>query len=347
MTGTSALSQAATPLGATAVPSPAPRVKQRFYVEHSRELRFALHDDVSPEELTIQHDKRAYKHFAVLAWQLFLTTASTIVLIKFDNPFIWIPVAFVQGFTVFNYTVMLHEVVHNGVFVHQRPKWMRFLGLLYSIPSGISAGQFTRWHLDHHNELGSPTDDPKRFHLSPKRRERWYKLLYFTPALFPIYFRAAKRETATYPAELQKRIAWERLAAIAFHLTIAISLLIIDWRMAARVHLVPVFLIFPIAFAMNRLGQHYFINPKDPAQWSTLVRANFFWRVAFLNSSYHLEHHYYPGVPLYNLHRTHLLLRKFYEHRGMRAVGYGQLLWGWIVKNGRPHTNWREQPADS
>ena len=29
-------------------------------------------------------------------------------------------------------------------------------------PSGISASQFTRWHLDHHAELGSDEDDPKR-----------------------------------------------------------------------------------------------------------------------------------------------------------------------------------------
>jgi fatty acid desaturase len=127
---------------------------------------------------------------------------------------------------------------------------------------------------------------------------------------------------------------------MAFHLSIAIGLLLFDWRMALRVHIVPVFFIFPIAFAMNRLGQHYYINPSDPAQWSTLVRANPFWRVAFLNSSYHLEHHYYPGVPLYNLHRTHLLLQEFFRRRGMVAVNYSQLLWGWIVRNGTPHTKW-------
>jgi fatty acid desaturase len=279
------------------VPS-AREAKARYYVLHTRELRFALHDDVPSEPLAKLHDKRAWRHLLVLAWQLGLTGFSTYVLATQTNPWIWIPFAFVQGFTVFNYTVMLHEVVHSAVFRSQRPRAMRFLELLYSIPSGISATQFTRWHLDHHNELGSPTDDPKRFHLSPKRNARWYKALYFTPALFPIYFRAAKRETATYPLDMQRRIAWERRAAIAFHLTIALTLLAVDWRMALRVHIIPVFGVFPIAFALNRLGQHYFVNPEDPAQWSTLVRANLFWRIAFLHSSYHLEHHYYPGVPL-------------------------------------------------
>lgn len=325
---------------APAAAEEAPRTKGRFYVLHTRELRFALHDDVPSEPLAALHDKRAWRHFAVLAWQLLLMGVSTAVLATQSSPWIWVPFAFVQGFTVFNFTVLLHEVVHSAVFREQRPRAMRFLALLYSIPSGISASQFTRWHMDHHNELGSPTDDPKRYHLSPKRNARWYKLLYFTPALFPIYFRAAKRESSTYPQELQARIAWERRAAMAFHLGIAGVLLAIDWRMALRVHIVPVFLVFPIAFALNRLGQHYFVNPKDPANWSTLVKANPFWRVAFLNSSYHLEHHYYPGVPLYNLHRAHLLLQPFFRHRGMRAVGYAELLWGWLVRNGAPHTDW-------
>ena len=77
----------------------------------------------------------------------------------------------------------------------RHPLAERVLGFLYAVPSGISPSQFTRWHLDHHAELGSDEEDPKRHHLSPKVNARWYKLLYCTPALFPIYFRAARRET--------------------------------------------------------------------------------------------------------------------------------------------------------
>src|ERR671938_353450 len=89
---------------------------------------------------------------------------------------------------------MLHEVVHHTIFERRRKTAERVLGFLYAVPSGISASQFTRWHLDHHAELGSDEDDPKRHHLSPKVNARWYKLLYCTPALFPIYFRAARRD---------------------------------------------------------------------------------------------------------------------------------------------------------
>ena len=108
-------------------------------------------------------------------------------------------------------TTLLHEVVHSSVFDRRRHGWNRALGLAYAITSGISASQFTRWHLDHHDNLGSWEDDPKRHWLSPKRNARWFKLLYCTPALIPIYFRAAASEARSYPAALRRTIALERL----------------------------------------------------------------------------------------------------------------------------------------
>ena len=155
---------------------------------------------------------------ALTTWALMVVT----------NPLIWIPLAFVQGFTVFNFTVLLHEVVHHTIFARRRPAAERALGWLYAVPSGISASQFTRWHLDHHAELGSDEDDPKRHHLSPKVNARWFKLLYCSPALFPIYFRAARKESATYPAPLQQRIAFERRLSIVAHLLV----LALIWMLA-------------------------------------------------------------------------------------------------------------------
>ena len=152
------------------------------------------------------------------------------------------------------------------------------LGFLYAIPSGISASQFTRWHLDHHAELGSDEDDPKRRHLSPKVNARWYKLLYCTPALFPIYFRAARRESSTYPEPLQRAIARERKLSMLFHLSaLALIWYAFGFYAALRASIIPVFFVFPIAFTLNRLGQHYDIDPTDPAKWGTLMRGHWFW----------------------------------------------------------------------
>ena len=310
---------------------------------HAAALRAELGAAISREQMRELHQKVAWRHLVIAARQFLILGLATWALIRFENPLIWVPIAVVQGFTIFNFTVLLHEVVHHVVFERRRPVAERLLGFLYAIPSGISASQFTRWHLDHHAELGSDEDDPKRAHLSPKVNKRWYKLLYCTPALFPIYFRAARRESSTYPVELQRSIAMERKLSLAAHLA-ALALLwyFFGFYAALRTSIIPVFFIFPIAFTLNRLGQHYDIDPDDPAKWGTLMRGNWFWDFAFLNSNYHLEHHYFPGVPFYRLPEVQRALIPFYQRKQMRWRNYGQLVYGWLVENQKPHTNWAD-----
>ena len=316
-------------------------MKQHFYSQHATALRSELSDALPLDLMRALHVKSPVRHGWVAARQFAILALTTWALILFPQPLIWIPLVLVQGFTVFNFTVLLHEVVHHTVFEHRRPAAERALGWLYAVPSGISASQFTRWHLDHHAELGSDEDDPKRHHLSPKKNARWFKLLYCSPALFPIYFRAARKESATYPQDLQRRIAFERQVSIAAHLTVLAAIWTLFGTGAAfRAYIVPVFFVFPIAFTLNRLGQHYDIDPTDPAKWGTLMRGHWFWDFAFLNSNYHLEHHYFAGVPFYRLPALQRALVPFYDRHQMRWQNYSGLLYGWFVQNHAPHTNW-------
>jgi fatty acid desaturase len=318
-------------------------VKAHYYSQHASAFRAELGRAIPRDRLRELHRKTAARHLAVAVRQFGLLALCTWALVRFDNPFIWLPLAVVQGFTVFNFTVLLHEVVHHAVFERRRAGAERLLGLLYAVPSGISATQFTRWHLDHHAELGSDEDDPKRHHLSPKINARWYKLLYCTPALFPIYFRAARLEAATYPAEVRATIKRERWLAIGAHLGVLGA---IGWwagaTAAIHAYILPVFFVFPVAFTLNRLGQHYDIDPTDPAKWTTLVRSHWFWNAVFLNSNFHMEHHYFPGVPFYNLPRLQRLLEPFYAGRGIPWRSYPELVYGWLFRNKAPHTNWSD-----
>jgi fatty acid desaturase len=316
-------------------------VKSHYYAQHAVQLKADLSQAVDRDLLRALHQKSAVRHLIVAIRQFAILAVATWGLIHFENPLIWLPLTFVQGFTIFNFTILLHEVLHHNVFERPRPVATRILGLLYATPSGISASQFTRWHLDHHAELGSDEDDPKRHHLSPKVNKRWFKLLYCTPALFPIYFRAARKETATYPDALRQTIGRERKVSMAAHL-LAIALLwyFFGFYAAVRTSIIPVFFIFPIAFTLNRLGQHYDIDPNDPAKWGTLMKGNWFWDFAYLNSNYHLEHHYFPGVPFYHLPKLQRALTPFYARKQMRWMTYGRLVYGWLVENRAPHTDW-------
>jgi len=312
-----------------------------FYAEHAQQLKRDLAREMPVDALRELHRKRPLFHAAIAFANVAALVLSGIAIVQLDRWYLWLPFALVAGFAVFDFTVLLHEVVHRAVLEQASESGYRFLGLLYAVPSGISASQFTRWHLDHHAGLGSDEEDPKRHYLSPKINARWLKFLYFTPALFPIYFRAAARETASYEPELRKRIARERLATIAFQLSILAAIAWIGgWAIAWKLYIVPIFFIFPVAFALNRLGQHYDIDPADPAKWSTLVKSSWFWNAAFLFSNFHLEHHYFPGVPFYNLPRLQKLLMPFYEKRGIVARSYGELVWRYLILNRKPHTEW-------
>src|SRR6266480_2963847 len=189
-----------------------------FYDDHARQLKRDLAAEIPTEELRLLHQKRPWLHALVAFANVAALLLAGVAIVHFDRWYLWLPFAVVAGFAVFDFTVLLHEVVHRAVLTQSSEGAYRVLGLLYAVPSGISASQFTKWHLDHHAGLGSYEEDPKRHYLSPKKNARWLKALYFTPALFPIYFRAAKKETISYEPEMQKLIARERNATILFQL---------------------------------------------------------------------------------------------------------------------------------
>jgi fatty acid desaturase len=321
-------------------------VKHNYYYKHIGDLKRRLGEAVPREELRDLHRVSAVRHFLTVGRLVLMVLLCGWGLWQDRYPWLWVPAALVQGCNVLGFIILLHEQVHKVIFAKSRPRLERLLGLLYGMPCFVSATQFSIWHLDHHNELGHGEDDPKRAHLSPKKNSRWVKALYMTPALFPIYFRAARRESATYPEPLQHTIGWERKVSIGAHLAALGALwYAFGFYAALRTSIIPVFFIFPIAFTLNRLGQHYDIDPTDPAKWGTLMKGHWFWDFAFLNSNYHLEHHYFPGVPFYRLPELQGALVPFYERKHMRWQSYGRLVYGWLVENHAPHTDWSRHDA--
>ncbi len=326
--------------------------KSRTYWKSLAAFKQELGQAIPIEELRELHRRRPEVHLLYAARQFGIIGVCTWGLwngwglLDATNPLLWIPLAILQGFTFFNMTTLLHEVVHNGVFPTTRPRPERALGLAYAISSGISASQFTRWHLDHHDNLGSDEDDPKRHWLSPKRNKRWYKLLYCTPALMVIYFRAAANESASYEPELRRTIKRERLVTMLVQFGVMGLLVWMGgWALAARVQLVPYFVVFPVAFTLNRLGQHYNIDPTHPLKWATLMKASHLWDFLFVYSNYHLEHHYFPRVPFYNLRKLHFRLQPLYARVGLRSHTYREIVWRWFVENQKPHTDWEAGPT--
>ena len=312
----------------------------------ARSLRRDLSRALSTDLMRDLHQLRPWRHAWVVVRQLLILSAAVFVILKWgEHAYAWIPASIAIGLWVFNGTILLHEVVHRLVSLRTPKTLLRLLALLYATPSGLSATQFERWHLDHHDHLGTTDLDPKRAYLSPKRASRLLKLAYFTFLLFPIYFRAAAKAAATYDAPTQRRIRMERIVTTLFHGLVLASLWLgLGVEAALKLHIVPVFVVFPIAFSVNRIGQHYDIRSDDPATWTTWMRSSpLFWDALYLWSNYHLEHHYYPRVPFYNLRRLHRALTPFLRERGVSTRSYGGLLYGWLIENKVPHSDWRPE----
>lgn len=315
--------------------------KHRYYWNHIGDLKRELGSALPREDLRALHRPVVWKHFLVVFRHLAVVGLCGWGLWQSQYVWLWPLAALIQGFNILGFLILVHEAVHQTIFEKKRPFWEKLLGRLYAFPTGVAFSQFERWHLDHHNELGHDHDDPKRAHLSPKKNSRLVKLLYATPALFVIYMRASREEAKTYPAQVQTTIARERLLNLALHLALAGSIFYFGggWVLL-RVWVIPVFFMFPPIFVLNRLGQHYDIDPSDPAKWTTLVNGNPIWHFLFLWSNFHIEHHYYQRVPFYNLTKLNRRLRPFYEKRGLQNRTYREMVWGWLVENKQAHTDW-------
>lgn len=313
---------------------------ERFYHRNSGDLKDRLKESVDRSELRRLHQIRPARHFLSALRLVTCYIVCAVALFGAENPWLWVPVAIFQGFNILGFIILLHEVTHNLVFQKSRPLFNKLLGWLYALPSAISASQFQRWHLDHHDELGSETGDPKRAHLSPKSNHRWLKALYFTPVLFLIYANAASCAAKMYDRKLKLHILLERILAVSAHISVVYWLYSVGAGPLLRVWVFPLLVFFPPIFLLNRLGQHYSIDPEDPAHWSTRVDGNFIWRWLFVNSNHHIEHHYYPKVPHYNLPLLNRELRPFFEGNSIENRSYTFLLVGWFIKNCVPHSDW-------
>ena len=313
--------------------------KSHHYWKEIAQFKARLRDAIPNDELRELHDNEPAMHLAYAARQFGIVAVCGYGLWHFTNPLVWVPLAILQGFTFFNMTTLLHEVVHNSVFRHQ---------------ARLGAGPRPGLR-QHQRDLGQPVHPlaprpPRQPGRRPRRPQAALALAQaqrplvqaalLHAVLMPLYFRAAAREAATYPAELRRTHPRERLATMALQLSVmgAPRATSAAGRMR-RVQLVPYFLVFPVAFTLNRLGQHYNIDPAHPLKWSTLMKPSRLWDFLFVYSNYHLEHHYFPRVPFYNLRKLHMRLRPLYAALGLKPHTYREIVWQWFVLNRAPHTN--------
>ncbi|HSP35130.1 MAG TPA: hypothetical protein VLU46_12500, partial [Thermoanaerobaculia bacterium] len=105
-----------------------------YYAEHAQELKRDLANEIPADALRELHQKRPVLHAAVAAANFAAVIASGVAIVMLDRWYFWLPFAVVAGFAVFDFTVLLHEVVHRAVVRDNDTRLYRILGFVYAIP---------------------------------------------------------------------------------------------------------------------------------------------------------------------------------------------------------------------
>ena len=109
-------------------------VKGNSYASASAALRRRLAEELPADQIRRLHGRRPVLHFLIVGWQFFLIGGAGFGLWHLTNP-VWVALlALVMGFTLFNFTVLLHEVVHDAVLRKRNTRLNRVLG-----PRGLLA----------------------------------------------------------------------------------------------------------------------------------------------------------------------------------------------------------------
>lgn len=244
------------------IETPAP-ARSKYYWKAVGPFKEILHRTVSSEQLVALPEKNPAIHLAYAARQFAIVAVCAVILYQ-DQPW-WIaaPLIVLQGFTFFNMTTLLHEVVHSAVFRKTNPPAERVLGLLYAITSGISRPPSSPAGTSITTTASARTTRTPSATGCPQAQRALVQASLLHPGPTPIYFRAAAQEVKSYPEALRRTIARERMATIAIQLSIGGALYYFGGVGAMlRVWFLPYFIVFPIAFAINRLGPALLHRPE-------------------------------------------------------------------------------------
>jgi len=197
-----------------------------------------------------------------------------------------------------------HDAAHGTVARH--PTLLYLIGCLSWLPSLMSFTLYRSYHLDHHRIVNMPhdTDRVQTSQLTSVRTlARLLRMLIFTCA-YPIYWalRVGRHYRVLTPG--RKARVWAELA-VAYGILLGLLPLMS----------LPVWLSFFgsmvgtgfVLASLTTMAEHYDIDfHPDPAFSSrTYGTESRFIDWIWGSSTFHIEHHGFPGIPYYNLRAFH------------------------------------------
>ena len=199
--------------------------------------------------------------------------------------------------------VLIHEGLHGLLAKH--PNNNHLLSFLVGLPIGMSATAYQITHNNHHFHLGRKLDfGTYRQHV----KKPWLVwVAYFAQLFFGTILYVALIPFVAFSSASRSSRLWiiaEYCVIVAtfasVFLSVPIASILLYWGY-------PI-IVMSVMTNIRGLASHALGDVENIYLSSRTITSSKIVSTLFLYENYHLEHHLFPGIPSYNLSRTHALI---------------------------------------
>jgi len=226
-----------------------------------------------------------------------------------------IPIGTLAAVGLYVLALLGHEALHGNLCKNKKLGYLIGIFFSSSVMSYFDMGFVVR-HWDHHRHTNQE-DDPDLVptaHLTTW----WQRLLlsriifnsaYMKNAFFMALGKMNHVDKYQTPYESKDLVLYSRLNFLfaALWLSAYVTISIIDWRAGLYGIVMPTLILAPLAGCQSYLDH---ASLGDDEFTNAYTRTSSIMTLIYFGTNYHLEHHLYPKVPCYKLHKVHKALLK-------------------------------------
>jgi fatty acid desaturase len=297
---------------------------------HPHESRGTVPDRLPAEIIRELSVLRPHKAIAAIVVEWVAIAAAIVLCEAAWNPVLYVLTVVWIGARQHALTVLGHDAAHFRLLPNRR--WNDWIGNLTSFwPTFVAIENYRQFHGEHHRFTGTPADGNRtiwRTHTLAGELTSEWTFPKTRAALVVTILRRAAFLTGLYwivrglaAAVILKRSWGQVITRLLFYTVIVGSLAIAGILPGFFLYWIVPFCTAHIAFQYIRLiCEHSAVYSDDPTYAvtrTTVARWWERWLIVPRNIHYHIEHHWYPSVPFYNLATLHHRLMaqpRFYRY---------------------------------
>ncbi len=274
-----------------------------------------------------------------LFWSLFVCFLAIALAQHFKHPALYLVAIVLIGSRMQALSSMAHDGSHYMLFRNKKLNdWIVDLFIFWPIFHTLHI--YRKDHYNHHQFLNS-SNDPDYSKLSnykeyqfPKSKTRLLLLLLLDLIGFNFLYYSAlklfkpKGSHQQFNIQPNSQTTFYNLYRVLYYLALLIPAVLFGyWKLLLFYWLVPAFTWYSFISRIRTISEHFCISSSALFGTRTLLlnRIEKFFVIPY-GLNYHVEHHLYPSVPFYRLHKLHHYLKTTAEYQANAHVTKG--LWG-------------------